>query len=426
MLHITRLKFLTPVLQYTHHHSPELCTFTTTEQVLLSKPTPLSHLKERSQHNCLNCNAIVQGRFCHICGQENIEPRESVWHLVSHFLQDITHFDGKFFSTLKYLLFRPGYLSREYLMGRRNSYLNPIRMYVFTSAFFFLFFFNFGNNGAHEVETTSHAKQVVRLRNAIRDLKEQRIPPEDTFMRAAIGTALVTFESQLITEDSLARLKATEDSLRRTGVIRKIDSVRTSRQDSKERRGLNVNLTDGSYSSLLAYDTIQSLLPADRRETGWKRLLIRKGIDVKERSAGDGGTLGVTLLERFVHTMPQMFFLSLPIFAFLLWILYKRQHGYFYVNHAIFSIHIYCATFILTFIFMLLNACVPERYETVSDILTITLCAILAFYEYKSMRNFYQQRRGKTILKFIILNILAFFVISILIFGFFIFSLWKV
>ena len=84
----------------------------------------------------------MHGRFCHICGQENIEPKESFWHLVTHFMYDVTHFDGKFFSTLKYLLFRPGYLSHEYLRGRRASYLHPIRMYVFTSAFFFLIFFS--------------------------------------------------------------------------------------------------------------------------------------------------------------------------------------------------------------------------------------------------------------------------------------------
>ncbi|HMC99461.1 MAG TPA: DUF3667 domain-containing protein, partial [Ferruginibacter sp.] len=101
----------------------------------------MSHLQERGERNCLNCNAQLYGKYCHICGQENIQPKETVWHLVSHFFQDITHFDGKFFNTLGLLVFRPGFLSREYVAGRRASYLNPIRMYVFTSAIFFLIFF---------------------------------------------------------------------------------------------------------------------------------------------------------------------------------------------------------------------------------------------------------------------------------------------
>ena len=103
----------------------------------------MSHLKERKQKNCLNCNAQVYGKYCHICGQENIEPKETFWGLATHFVYDIVHFDGKFFSTLKYLLFKPGFLSHEYLRGRRASYLHPIRMYVFTSAIFFILFFTF-------------------------------------------------------------------------------------------------------------------------------------------------------------------------------------------------------------------------------------------------------------------------------------------
>ncbi len=102
----------------------------------------MSHLKERKEKQCLNCNAVIYGRFCHVCGQENLEPKEPFLHLVTHFIYDIVHFDGKFFDTLRYLILRPGFLAYEYMRGRRNSYLNPIRMYIFTSAIFFLIYFS--------------------------------------------------------------------------------------------------------------------------------------------------------------------------------------------------------------------------------------------------------------------------------------------
>ena len=101
----------------------------------------MSHAPERKEKNCLNCGATVLGRFCQVCGQENVVPKESFWKLVIHFFYDITHFDSNFFYTLKYLLFKPGFLSKEYLNGRRARYLNPVKMYVFTSAIFFLIFF---------------------------------------------------------------------------------------------------------------------------------------------------------------------------------------------------------------------------------------------------------------------------------------------
>src|SRR6516165_6989863 len=59
----------------------------------------LSHSKERKEKVCLNCKAALYGRYCHVCGQENIEPKQPAWHLVTHFFSDITHFDGKFFTT---------------------------------------------------------------------------------------------------------------------------------------------------------------------------------------------------------------------------------------------------------------------------------------------------------------------------------------
>jgi len=98
----------------------------------------MSHNKIRSDKKCLNCGAEVPKRYCPECGQENIEPKQSFWQLTAHFLEDLTHFDGKFFKVLKSLMLRPGFLTKEYVVGRRADYINPIRMYLFISAVYFL------------------------------------------------------------------------------------------------------------------------------------------------------------------------------------------------------------------------------------------------------------------------------------------------
>src|SRR4029079_10879844 len=108
---------------------------------IFSKIYIVSHSRERSEKTCLNCNAQLHGRFCHVCGQENTDPRESFWSITTHFFNDITHFDGKFFSTVGKLLVKPGFLPSEFIRGRRASYLHPIRLYVFTSAIFFIIFY---------------------------------------------------------------------------------------------------------------------------------------------------------------------------------------------------------------------------------------------------------------------------------------------
>ena len=105
----------------------------------------MSHQPEREEKDCLNCGTIVHGRYCHLCGQENIVTHQNFGGLVKHFIYDIFHFDGKFFDNLKHLLTKPGFVAKEYVRGKRAKYLDPIRMYLFTSAVFFVLFFSFVN-----------------------------------------------------------------------------------------------------------------------------------------------------------------------------------------------------------------------------------------------------------------------------------------
>jgi len=92
----------------------------------------------RHERTCLNCGHQVKERFCCHCGQENIEIRQTFGHLVSHFFEDLTHYEGRFWITMRYLLFRPAFLSRQFLKGRRHTYVLPVRLYIFISFITFL------------------------------------------------------------------------------------------------------------------------------------------------------------------------------------------------------------------------------------------------------------------------------------------------
>ena len=126
----------------------------------------MSNTAVRKEKVCLNCNARVFGPYCHVCGQQNVEPKETALGLVVHFFNDITHFEGKFITSLRYLFFKPGLLTAEYIRGRRNSYMNPVRMYVFASAFFFILFFTFFSKGEMELVKLNKAKDSVAKNDA--------------------------------------------------------------------------------------------------------------------------------------------------------------------------------------------------------------------------------------------------------------------
>src|SRR6201996_715352 len=100
----------------------------------------------RQENDCLNCGTILEGHYCHNCGQENLQIRESFGHMMNHAISDYFHFDHQFFHTLKPLLFKPGFLTNEYMAGRRAQYLHPVKMYIFISIVFFLLFFRTGHN----------------------------------------------------------------------------------------------------------------------------------------------------------------------------------------------------------------------------------------------------------------------------------------
>lgn len=95
----------------------------------------------RAEKDCLNCGTEVPERYCTHCGQENAVPHESFGHLFNHFFADVIHYDSKTLLTLKYLLFRPGFLTKEYIAGKRVRYVNPIKLYIFTSFVFYFFYF---------------------------------------------------------------------------------------------------------------------------------------------------------------------------------------------------------------------------------------------------------------------------------------------
>ena len=87
---------------------------------------------------CDNCGAAVAGRYCAACGQRREAPVHSLWHFTKVAAEDLTHADSRLWRTLGALLGRPGYLTREFLAGRRARYLPPVRLYLVLSVLFFL------------------------------------------------------------------------------------------------------------------------------------------------------------------------------------------------------------------------------------------------------------------------------------------------
>jgi hypothetical protein len=87
---------------------------------------------------CLNCGAVLTGRYCAHCGQAADVHVPSTRELVHEALEGITHSDSRLWRTLYLLWFRPGALTQEFIAGRRAAYMPPFRLYLVISILFFL------------------------------------------------------------------------------------------------------------------------------------------------------------------------------------------------------------------------------------------------------------------------------------------------
>ena len=86
---------------------------------------------------CKNCDEPLHGEYCSNCGQRDIELLKFK-KLIKDFFDHHLDLDARIFSTIKHLIFYPGFLTVEYWKGRRAKYLPPFKIYLLTS---FLYFF---------------------------------------------------------------------------------------------------------------------------------------------------------------------------------------------------------------------------------------------------------------------------------------------
>src|SRR5262245_42988326 len=88
--------------------------------------------------DCLNCGAELSGPFCSACGQRDIPPYPSVRELAVDAFWELSGWDGRFASTVRALVRRPGQLTLEFLEGRRARYISPLRLYLMCSLVYFV------------------------------------------------------------------------------------------------------------------------------------------------------------------------------------------------------------------------------------------------------------------------------------------------
>lgn len=205
------------------------------------------------------------------------------------------------------------------------------------------------------------------------------------------------------------------------------DSIAAAKKSDKNTSGeIQFSVDTSVFKSIAQYDSAQKKLPAEERD-GWiTRAIRKKEIELGPRFRKDRNAVLREWMNKFMHSFPQLLFVSLPLIALILQLLYfRRRKEFYFVSHGIFLIHIYIYSFINLLLFFALGKLRTGMGWGWVGWLQGILFVHAIWYVYKAMRNFYKQGRGKTFGKFILLNFITLIVICLLFLAFLAFSIMN-
>lgn len=348
---------------------------------------------------CLNCGQPLNGseNFCSYCGQKNTTAKLSFSVFLNSFFSGFFSYDSRFWQTLLPLMFKPGIVSKQYIEGKRERFVNPFQLYLHVSIIFFLIF----GISENYINSENNNQLPVKIENdSIVVTNEPSVDSVFTTIRNEVA--------KNIPNDSISR-KNLEKFDQIVGVVQKEatkpHSIKIDTAGNKTVIGRIVNFQklytlNPNLSAKKALDTL-NLQPSFWNTFYYEQVIkTNKNIDkIRE----DGGR---DFLDKLLSYIPISLFVFLPLFGLFLKLIYIRKKFNF-MEHLVFVFNLQTIFFIFYLLFYLAG-----KLFKIEDFLGIFFLIFL-IYLYKALRNFYQQKRGPTIFNFILLNIFYFTLASI-------------
>ncbi len=299
---------------------------------------------------CSNCRCMLQGNFCSACGQPDKDVKRPLLNLLKELMNVIFELDGRAYRTLFFLFVRPGFLSKEYVEGRRASYTPPLRLFLILSIllFFFVSFNNFIDNIDNSVANLESAASTIDA--------------EDSQTAPSTGDAA----------DEDTSLSSAADNEELASDLQEIEAVITE---------LVLPLISAEANSRLINFIIS------QTETNYRR--IRE--DPSE------------FISDSLEYITAFLLLMMPLMAVIQKILYIRSK-HFYVEHFILTLHNHTFLVLVALISFPLGAAESSSIWIINwpaSLLAIAMNLWMVTYLFLSMKRFYSGGYLLTALKFI-------------------------
>jgi hypothetical protein len=106
-------------------------------------------MTDHTAATCAACETPLQGRYCHVCGQDRTAKPAPLKEMVVQVATSYSPIDGKLARTFAVLATRPGRLLDAYRNGAGSLYVTPLKLFVAATALF-LSVLNFSNTTLYQ------------------------------------------------------------------------------------------------------------------------------------------------------------------------------------------------------------------------------------------------------------------------------------
>jgi len=185
---------------------------------------------------CLNCeNDISENdNFCSQCGQVNDLQKVSLKQYLSAYFDDFFSFDSRLLNTVVALIFKPGYVTKNYVEGKRMRYINPFKLYLQITILFFLVIGLFGTIDKYKPVTSSssnvtsdmNSEQGKIVLDSIKSETLKELEKNDIRLDSNTLAKIESgFEGISINKDSLQAQRKSQTSDNNLIIVAFVDSV---------------------------------------------------------------------------------------------------------------------------------------------------------------------------------------------------------
>ncbi|MFN5056150.1 MAG: DUF3667 domain-containing protein [Bacteroidota bacterium] len=203
-------------------------------------------------------------------------------------------------------------------------------------------------------------------------------------------------------------------------------SNKESNKYVKDSIRLDFDNTIEGYTSIESYEKKQQALKQVERDGKLKQYIIKQGIRLNKKFKEDPKKFFLELIDYFIHSFSSIFFISLPLIALWLNLIFYRKKSINIVGHFIFIIHNYTFDYVAIFIKLIFDAIGSIRGLALVENLSPLLLLWIFYYGYKSTKNFYALSRKKAMVMFSLAIAGSFIIFTILFLIYFIISLIKI